>query len=323
MAKPYPDDLYSLLCCACSARGALTRSGDELTCTACGLKHPIVDGVPVILDPQRSVFDAQQVIQQYRRPPKQPGKRAKSLERFVPRAGSNLVASRIVEQLNKMLKAIDKPRILVVGGGEPGAGLQALLSDPRYVFVESDIYFGSRCCLIADGHHLPFKAECFDAVICQAVLEHVLRPQVCIDEMHRVLKPEGVLFVDVPFLYPVHMGAHDFTRFTLGGLRVACRWFKECEAGVSGGPGQAVAHAILYYSRSLSRAKLWRAFCRLVLPWFVFWLHHLDKRLVNKPEGSDTASGVYFLGTKATQPRSDREILQIYWGNQEQRKVTR
>jgi SAM-dependent methyltransferase/uncharacterized protein YbaR (Trm112 family) len=314
MPKPLHDDLYPLLACVCAPTNPLRKDGDALICAACSLRHPIVDGVPVILHPEKSVFDAAKVIRDYREPAHDRLERlARSLLRFVPSIGSNLAAKDASAVMDEMLRGIAAPRVLVVGGGEVGQGLERFLNDPRYVIVESDVYFGSRCSIIADGHDLPFAADSFDAVICQAVLEHVARPHACIAEMHRVLKPGGVVFIDVPFLFPVHMGAHDFTRFTLGGLRAACRWFDERAAGVSGGPGQALAWMILYYWRALSKARLWTAFVMFVVPWFVFWLHHVDKLLVKRPQASDVASGLFFLGSKSSRPLSDRDVLERYW----------
>ena len=188
-----------------------------------------------------------------------------------------------------------------------------MLDAPGYCVVASDIYFGARCNIIADGHSLPFQAGSFDAVICQAVLEHVVRPQACIDEIHRVLKSRGVFFADIPFMYPVHMGANDFARLSLGGLRLACRRFEEFRAGVSGGPFQAIAVTIFHAFRILSRSRIWAAFVWFVLPWLIFWLHHIDKLLKHRPEGSDAAAGVYFLGRKADLARSEREIIRQYW----------
>lgn len=314
MPKHLPGDVYDLLRCVCIDRAPLQHAPDSLTCTACHASHPIVDGVPVILARGRSVFDADEVIAAYRLP------QSSRLEcivrkalRFVPRIGSNLAARKVSEQMREMLSRVERPTVLVVGGGDAGAGLEKFLDDPRYRMVESDIYFGPRCNLIADGHDLPLRSASFDAVVCQAVLEHVVRPHDCIAEMHRILKPHGILFIDVPFLFPVHMGAHDFTRFTLGGLRAACREFDERAAGVSGGPGQAVAWMILYYLRALSTARAWNALVLLAAPWFIFWLQYLDRLLVRRPQASDVASGLYFLGTKSDHARSDRDVLDSHW----------
>ena len=46
---------------------------------------------------------------------------------------------------------------------------------------------------------LPFKNEVFDRVICAALLEHVLKPEMIADEITRVLKPSGKVIIVVPF----------------------------------------------------------------------------------------------------------------------------
>jgi SAM-dependent methyltransferase len=313
MPKQLADEAHSLLACVCAARAPLARVGAELVCESCGAHHPIVDGVPVLLN-ERSVFDAHDVIRQYRGAPKNPkpswfGRARK----FIPRIGSNLAADDAAARIKDMLAGIERPRVLVVGGGDSGAGMASILDNPRYLVVESDVYFGARCNVIADGHDLPFQDGSFDAVICQAVLEHVARPQACIDEMHRVLAPRGVFFADIPFMYPVHMGAYDFTRFSLGGMRLACRSFEEVSAGISGGPFQAIAQTTFHSLRGVSRARAWQAFVFFVLPWFIFWLHHLDKPLRHRPQAGDGASGVYFLGRRSDRRRSEREVIQQYW----------
>jgi len=50
----------------------------------------------------------------------------------------------------------------------------------------------------ADAHHLPFKSDIFEKVICFHTLEHLNCPYYALKEMYRVLKPEGELVVDVP-----------------------------------------------------------------------------------------------------------------------------
>lgn len=50
--------------------------------------------------------------------------------------------------------------------------------------------------LAADGHELPFTPECFDLVVCIGVLQAVSRPGPLLDEMIRVLRPEGLLVVE-------------------------------------------------------------------------------------------------------------------------------
>ena len=130
-----------------------------------------------------------------------------------------------------------------------------MLADPDITFVETDVYFGGRVNVVADGHDLPFIDGMFDAVICQAVLEHVLDPYRCVDEIHRVLKPAGLVYAETPFMQQVHGGPYDFTRFSLLGHRRLFRNFEQELAGTACGPGMALAWAVWYFLRSLSAPR--------------------------------------------------------------------
>ena len=73
--------------------------------------------------------------------------------------------------------------------------------------------------VFGDGQRLPFATGCFDSVILLDVLEHLPAPDSAMAEMHRVLKPCGILVLQVPFLYPLHDEPDDFQRWTEHGLR--------------------------------------------------------------------------------------------------------
>lgn len=50
----------------------------------------------------------------------------------------------------------------------------------------------------ADAQHLPFKNRTFNHIICSEVLEHVLDPLSCLQEMSRILDDQGVAIISVP-----------------------------------------------------------------------------------------------------------------------------
>lgn len=54
----------------------------------------------------------------------------------------------------------------------------------------------------ADALYLPFADNSFDKVICSEVLEHIQNYQGVLQEIRRVLKPDGVLAISVPRAWP-------------------------------------------------------------------------------------------------------------------------
>lgn len=48
------------------------------------------------------------------------------------------------------------------------------------------------------GLHLPFREDVFNAVICGGTLEHLLDTDTVIEEVKRILKPDGVFVLSVP-----------------------------------------------------------------------------------------------------------------------------
>ena len=66
---------------------------------------------------------------------------------------------------------------------------------------------------------LPFDANCFDAVLCTEVLEHLPEPALAIAEMDRVLRPGGHVILTTPLYFPIHEEPYDFFRYTPYGLR--------------------------------------------------------------------------------------------------------
>jgi len=68
--------------------------------------------------------------------------------------------------------------------------------------------------LVWDGQAIPLPDNSVDCAMATEVLEHCLEPLEVMSEIHRVIRPGGVLFFTVPFLWPLHDAPHDFFRYT-------------------------------------------------------------------------------------------------------------
>lgn len=75
---------------------------------------------------------------------------------------------------------------------------------------------------IGDIHQIPFEANVFDVIFSRHVLEHSLDPEVAINEMFRVLKPQGVAYIS----FPLEKKAHTKHPIAIPSLKIAKKLFK-------------------------------------------------------------------------------------------------
>jgi len=91
--------------------------------------------------------------------------------------------------------------VLDIGARDRGL-CRVLPEDVRYQGIEIDPAFARPDVLIHDiSQGIPFPSGSYDFVFCLEVLEHLPNPFGTLSEIHRVLKPGGVLIVSVPNPY--------------------------------------------------------------------------------------------------------------------------
>jgi SAM-dependent methyltransferase len=276
----------------------------------------VIDGMPVLLNEKASIFSTDQFLAgRSTTLPLITSPARRMLSRWMPTIGSDLKASRNYEKLTSLLcHRSTVPRVLVIGGSIVGQGMDPLLLNPTFEFVETDVSLGPRTMLICDAHDIPFADNSFDGVIAQAVLEHVADPQRCVEEIHRVLKLNAFVYAETPFIQQVHGGAYDFTRFTHVGHRRLFRNFDEIESGAVCGPGMALAWSYQYFLLSFTSSKVLRDLIKVFTRLTAFWLKYFDYYLIDRPGALDAASGYYFIGQKTDTILSDRELIGYYRG---------
>lgn len=302
-------------------QGSLAHQGESgLVCLTCGAVYPLVRNTPVFICDERSVFAASDYKEAVPAAPPQkrrPGfaatylRRAKRIDAAVAgrlaRVTSSIKRPTFGDAVTEALKRRGTARVLVIGSGGHS------YNDPRVAVVCTDVQFGPHVSAIVDAHDLPFPDGSFDLVASVAVLEHVADPQRCVAESWRVLAPGGVVFAVTPFLEGVHMGAHDFTRFTPLGHRRLFRFFTTIDEGVAMGAGSMLGYAWTGFLTSLWDNRWWRNAATVMGFLTAAPLRKLDRHMA--PLASrDNAAGCYFLGARSDSPISDRELIGLYKG---------
>ena len=285
----------------------------------CARSYPVVMGKPVLIDEERSVFSHAEYLVNAAAPAADGALAGvKQWLRWLPSPSVNMSAIRCLARMRDLLlgRGVTNPVVLVVGGGLRGKGVSQLADAPGFRVINVDPAPDSAAAVFCDAHDLPFADGSVDAVVVQAVLEHVADPWRCVDEIHRVLKPEGIVYSETPFMQQVHLRGFDFTRFSHIGHRRLFRRFAEIESGAVAGPGTALAWAWRYFLASFARSP--RA--AKVLFWIGrvtgIVIEQFDHLLGQRPGALDGASCVFFLGTRSPRAISDRDVLAGYRGAQ-------
>ena len=280
----------NLICPSCKIFEIILKE-NKFFCGKCNLTYNIKDKFPVLIN-----FDLENVFIKYEEIKIESKKisnnkfKTKILNFFY---GTSKVTK---DNVNKFLLNIKKKHnanILVIGGASKGSGTDDLWNNKDIHITSIDIIGNENIDYIADAHYLPFKNETFDAVWIQAVLEHVVSPENVVKEIFRILKNDGIVYSEIPFMQQIHMGKNDFTRYSASGHRYLFKNFEKINIGVNNGPGTTLAWSLKYFIWSFSNEKISNYLS--ILP-FLF-LRLFDK-LINEKSSWDGASGFYFIGRK-------------------------
>lgn len=125
-----------------------------------------------------------------------------------------------------------------------------------------------------------------DTVFSVSVMEHLCEPQCFLNESFRILKPGGVILVQVPFQWHVHEAPYDYFRYTEYGLKymLAKAGFEKIKVTPTSGLWSTMALKANYQSlRYIGGKRPLQFFMRAVaIPiWFAgqyigYWLDKID-----------------------------------------------
>ena len=129
------------------------------------------------------------------------------------------------KELKKHFKKL-KPGIVMDVGSKYSPYLKYI---PHTKYLRLDINKKSKPDIVSDVHKIKWKSNYFDTIIATEVLEHLHTPQKALDEIHRILKPNGICILSTRFIYPYHPDPKDYFRFTKDSLSYLFRNFKNVQ----------------------------------------------------------------------------------------------
>jgi len=145
------------------------------------------------------------------------------------------------------VNALDKPRILELGTKRSEMNLEkGTIHKAEFKnyseYVGTDVEEGIDVDIVADAHKLSdtLGEERYDVIISCSTFEHFKYPTLVAHEIMKVLKLNGLLFIQTHQAFPLHAFPTDFFRFstealeslfgTKNGFNVINTWYEfECD----------------------------------------------------------------------------------------------
>ncbi|UTW58950.1 class I SAM-dependent methyltransferase [Kordiimonas sp. SCSIO 12603] len=289
----------------------------DLTCIQCGKSYKSMidtsDTIPIMIDFSDSVFTEDLYSSSKKTEYNLPSRsfhfkgmlRALYYKVIRPFSGSKINFSYIKNFINQNNQ--ESINVLIIGGGTKGHGIDQILSLEKANIVSVDVYPSNYVDIICDGSNLPFPDKYFDVVITQSVIEHVLTPHKLVNEIHRVLNNNGIVYAETSFVQQIHEGAYDFSRYSLSGHRWLFKHFDEIKSGCISGPGFALNWAIKYFMLGVTRSEAIAKLSSLLF----FWLNWFDLIIPHKYKKLGAAE-VYFLGEKSNTNIDQYDIINYF-----------
>lgn len=198
-------------------------------------------------------------------------------------------------EVNQIRKEFDKfsedNLILSIGGGPVrDHHLMTNVNISNYVNVD----------VVADVHTLPYADNCVDAIFISAVIEHLYNPLKAIAEMHRVLKPGGIVFSITPFMQAYHGYPHHYQNLTLTGHEYyyTSSGFTLIKSGTAIGPTMALIIINSKYILNYFPLILNKIFGAAFILFCMIFIKPLDYLLNRKFDSHIVASATYVFVKK-------------------------
>ncbi|HTF70793.1 MAG TPA: class I SAM-dependent methyltransferase, partial [Edaphobacter sp.] len=181
--------------------------------------------------------------------------------------------------------------------------------------INTDLVFNPQLDCCARAESLPFADESVLIIVSQETLEHVQGISSAISEMYRVLRKDGTLYCQVPFIIGYHPGPHDFWRFTREGIREMFEQagFIHEETGIAVGPCVGFYRIAVEFGAVLASRvmpQLYRPFKGL-MALLLYPIKLLDPVMLGAPQVDRIPGGYYVIMRKSRTAQVCRSEIAI------------
>jgi len=169
--------------------------------------------------------------------------------------------------------------------------------------VPTNIYLGRDTDIVWNGIDIPMESTSVDCVIATEFFEHSSSPDRVLEEVFRVLRPGGKLFLTVPFLWPLHETPFDYARYTPFAIKQKLEraGFYDIRVQATGGANAALAIMLGIWlwqpGRSLFHLRAAKAILRRVAVPLMRYLYLTDEKPMEFGNGN-MIIGVSALASK-------------------------
>ncbi|MBI5248901.1 MAG: class I SAM-dependent methyltransferase [Desulfomonile tiedjei] len=271
-------------CPACY--GSLVISAPDISCTVCGSNYTFESNCPILMTPE----DREHLNRFL----------ATHASQTVPSANSRIrrwlfppgpcYDPRRPERMARLWSRFDSSSVIVDVGAQSARLREDVVTVDLAPFAGVDV--------VGNAHRLPIGDNSVDLIINTGVLEHVEDADSVVAEFHRVLRPGGLVYTEIPFMQGYHPDPADFMRLTYSGLNRTFRQFHIEEMDVSSGPFSGLAWVVREVLASIFNGTGTFTWAWMMSGWLTFWLKYLDRWTVSKPFSHRVASSYYVIARK-------------------------
>ena len=189
--------------------GELMARSDILSCDACRIDYGVQEGTPILCVESEQIENNMNAIQRARTYRVDWSR----LARTNPRKA---LLSREYDAFNDDIRSLfDTKGFFLDIGLNPKTYFYDLYSKELSAvdLVRLDLDPSKHPDICGDLYLLPISDNSIGCITCLSVLEHVPNPFAAVEEMHRVLSPNGLLYIWVPWLW-LHHDPLDCFRFS-------------------------------------------------------------------------------------------------------------